>query len=271
MSKKFLFHTGKKAPSLNPVTIAVGDELLVGRSVKTAEGFMGRVVSVSGGRAKINIAIPYDGEIVMTDSTEYVVAKDCDILDSPLPTLIEKIRSFETGVPFTQGSLKATAVYQDEEEKIIMDYKDVVFEGLASTFEDYTPRDRIGDYIISTAFDKTIPRFKLNPVMLVDHKNSAHCVAGSYSKIGKSKIGLAVTGVVSNAPDMRSIRFKIAEGHLKAMSIGGLFKYMEDGMGIEEVELFEISVVAIPMNPDSLLTSVRSLDIDTVKKIMYRT
>ena len=35
------------------------------------------------------------------------------------------------------------------------------------------------------------------------------------------------------------------------MSIGGVFKYEEDGKAIEEVDLMEISLVAIPMNPDA--------------------
>ena len=35
------------------------------------------------------------------------------------------------------------------------------------------------------------------------------------------------------------------------MSIGGVFRYEEDGNAIKEVDLMEISLVAIPMNPDA--------------------
>ena len=98
-----------------------------------------------------------------------------------------------------------------------------------------------------------------NPVMLIDHQNSVKEIAGTYTKMYEDKNGLFVEGKISNSPDLKNVRFLVAEGHLKSMSIGGMFLYGEDGKAIEEVNLYEISLVAIPMNPDALF-SVRSVD-----------
>lgn len=141
----------------------------------------------------------------------------------------------------------------------VVDYKDVVFKGYASTNESVTKGDRIGDYLQRGAFKKTIGRFMKNPVMLIDHENSVKEIAGTYTKIYEDKNGLMVEGKISNSPDLRNVRFLVAEGHLKTLSIGGMFLYEEDGKGISEVNLYEISLVAIPMNPDALF-SVRNVD-----------
>ena len=60
---------------------------------------------------------------------------------------------------------------------------------------------------------------------------------------------------------MRDTRFKVAEGHLKTLSMGGLFHYKEDGRGIFKVDLWEGSLTPIPANPDATF-SVRSLTDD---------
>ena len=153
----------------------------------------------------------------------------------------------------------------EDDKSEIVDYKNVVFEGFASTFENVTPEDRDGDYIMEGAFNETINDFKKNPIMLTDHVNSVHSVAGSYDFIGKNAGGLAVRGRITNAPDMKSIRFKVAEGHIKALSIGGMFQWIEDRRGIEKVDLFEISLVAVPANPDALV-QVRGLDLEGCRK-----
>ena len=50
------------------------------------------------------------------------------------------------------------------------------------------------------------------------------------------------------------------------MSIGGIFKYEEDGKAIEEVDLMEISLVAIPMNPDARFI-VKEASEENIEKI----
>ena len=133
----------------------------------------------------------------------------------------------------------------------IIDYQNVVFKGYASTNEDVTKGDRIGDYLRRGAFRKTIKEFKKNPVMLIDHENSVKNIAGSYANMREDEKGLFVEGRISNAPDLATVRTLIAEGHLKTLSIGGMFYYEDDGKGINQVDLMEVSLVAIPMNPDA--------------------
>ena len=87
--------------------------------------------------------------------------------------------------------------------------------------------------------------------MLIDHENSTRSLAGSYTEIREDDMGLYVEGKLSNAPELATVRTLIAEGHLKTLSIGGMFYYEEDGKGIAQVDLMEISLVAIPMNPDA--------------------
>lgn len=146
-----------------------------------------------------------------------------------------------------------------DENGMIVDYKDVTINGYLSTFENMTKADRDGDYVKSTAFDKSIGKFSTNPVMLMDHVNDIEHLAGSFTGIQKDGSGLAVIGKVSNAPELRKVRFLVGEGHLKTLSMGGLFLYGGDGKSINEVDLWEGSLVPVPANPDARF-SVRSLD-----------
>lgn len=164
-----------------------------------------------------------------------------------------------------KGEGKLDRELGDDSDDASTDYRDVKFEGYASTFKDTTPADRDGDYVMPGAFNETIAEFKKNPVMLCDHRNSVFNIAGSYSKMGLNAQGLYVQGRVSNADDMKSVRCKIAEGHLKALSIGGMFRYDDDGRGIKEVKLFEVSLVAVPANQDALFAMTRKVTIDDVK------
>lgn len=156
-----------------------------------------------------------------------------------------------------------------DENGMIVDYKDVIINGYLSTFEHFTAKDRDGDYVRATAFDKSISRFGNNPVMLMDHVNDIDHIAGSFTQIQKDRDGLAVIGKVSNAPELRKVRFLVAEKHLKTLSMGGLFLYGHDGKAIEEVELWEGSLVPVPANQDARF-SVRSLDPVVSSKALSR-
>lgn len=161
-------------------------------------------------------------------------------------------------------------VHQNGDKDLpVIDYKDVSISGYLSTFVGTTPSDRDGDYVMDGAFNDTLAEFKRNPVMLYDHRNSVPFLAGSFTKIGTTAQGLSVEGKLSNAPDIASVRFKVAEGHLKTMSMGGIFYYADDGRGIKMVRLFEGSLVPIPANPDAMF-NVRSLSVVTASK-MFRT
>jgi HK97 family phage prohead protease len=141
----------------------------------------------------------------------------------------------------------------------VTDYRGITLKGYLSTFESTTPADRQGDYVERGAFEQTLARFMENPVLLKDHRNSTDSLAGHFTKIEENRKGLYVEAVLSDAPDNLSLRFKVAEGSLKALSMGGKFHYKEDGRGIFRVDLWEGSIVPIPANPDARFT-VRCLD-----------
>ncbi len=164
-----------------------------------------------------------------------------------------KLKLWNAELAIKTPGARTYAVYADpkDDKSEIVDYKNVVVEGYLSTFVGTTPKDRDGDYVEEHAFDKTLARFKENPVMLIDHRNSVESLAGSFTKIGVSSEGLMVQGLLSNAPGLRDTRFKVVEGHLKSMSMGGIFYYKDDGRGIQEVELFEGSLTPVPANPDA--------------------
>lgn len=147
----------------------------------------------------------------------------------------------------------------------VVDYQDVKIAGYGSTNEDVTKSDRGGDYIRKGAFKKTIRKFMRNPIMLADHSNSTKQIVGKYTKVQEDEKGLYIEGELSNSPEQKNIRFQVAEGNLQTMSIGGIFKYEEDGKGIEEVDLMEISLVAIPMNPDARFVVKAQEEVEKVK------
>ena len=105
----------------------------------------------------------------------------------------------------------------------------------------------------------------MNPVLLKDHRNSTDHMMGSFSQAKETPDGLAVSGDLVNSPEARHQRFLIAEGHLKTLSIGGIFHYKEDGRGIFRVDLFEGSLTPVPADPEAIV-SVRSIDEDDIKR-----
>lgn len=148
----------------------------------------------------------------------------------------------------------------------IVDYDGIEIDGYLSTFAARTPSDRDGDVVESGAFKETIEEFMANPVLLVDHVNMVGYLAGSFKTVKEDRQGLKIIASVSNSPDMIHVRFKIAEGHLKALSMGGIFYYREDKRTIFKVALWEGSLVTIPANQDALF-QVRSLN-DQEKKFV---
>jgi len=154
-----------------------------------------------------------------------------------------------------------------EEHGRIVDYLDVETEGYASTFAKVTPEDRYGDYILPGAFSDTLETYNKNPIVLKDHVNSTDAAAARSLLHFEDERGLFVRNKVSNAPGLRDLRFKLAEGVINAYSIGGFFYYLEDMRGIYKIELFEYSFVGVPANPDALF-NVRTLNLVELKHLI---
>lgn len=177
-------------------------------------------------------------------------------------------KHFTATAKLSQGAEVKAAEVKDAEGNVI-DWRDVTFDGYLSTFKGTTESDRDGDYVEQGAFKETIGRFMSNPVMLIDHVQSVRNIAGSFISIKEDSKGLRVTGKVSNSPEMRHVRFLVKEGHLNTMSMGGVFHYNEDGRGIFKVDLWEGSLVAVPANPDAIITT-RGLDEKELTKAASR-
>lgn len=133
----------------------------------------------------------------------------------------------------------------------------LVIEGYASTWM----KDRDGDEIVRTAFDKTLPDYlENNPVLLKDHDRTK--VLGQITKAVTDDVGLRIRGEVPR-PEAGEESWKftayndIKRGLRRALSIGGVFTRGKDAFKtIYEVALFEISNIAVPSNPKSLFRVV---------------
>lgn len=145
------------------------------------------------------------------------------------------------------------------------DSKELLIEGWANK----AVVDRGGDLIPKEAWD--LSNYEKNPIILFSHDKTA--------PIGRAVIteakdeGLYVKAKISQseAPDIAKVRDLIKEGILNAFSVGFDMKSSEknsDGYNeIKSAELFEISVVAIPMNQDSVFSLSKSYDYDELKSL----
>lgn len=266
--KSFHFISTSNVPASQPAPVPAND--LIGKSVyfvRDGEVLAGRVKCSLHGNAILQLAMPDSKGVLCCTSEEFEAPiSELKLIDALAKDQTVKRFDVNIGVRVDKGW---TAVTDDH--KRIIDYLDVEFEGYASTFEKTTPRDRDGDYVIPGAFDATIAEFQKNPVMLTDHNNSVEDIAGRYVKIGVDSKGLTVRGRMSNSPHpcMVHKRCLVAEGNLRTLSIGGFFYYAADGRGIQEVLLFEISLVAIPANPDAIF-QVRGVTVEDAKVFMKR-
>ncbi len=268
----------KKTPKkvVKTATVKTKKSGLVGKPVifnHRGQPVAGVVSKESGGRCKIFLAAPVTGKTLLYG--ESVVKVPTEKLEEiSAPTRKAKFMPWETTAPLQvkEGKKGKKMVAIRDEANNISDYLDVTVSGFASTFENVTGADRDGDRVQKDAFEDGLTDFLKNPVMLYDHVQSANNIAGSYSNLRVTDAGLAVEGVMSNAPDIKSLRFKVVEGHLRAFSIGGLFVFdPEDLFLITKVYLLEISLVAIPANQDALFIpkyAPKSLSADSAAKLL---
>lgn len=161
----------------------------------------------------------------------------------------KKQRSFEPVTKmFTLGP-EFTEIKNSDNE--IVDYKDVKFSGYLSV---YGNRDRDGDIVTYGAFSETIEDYAKNPILLRDHNQGTEYAIGKVTKMMEDEKGVYIEGVLSNAPDVQNVRFKVAEGILKTMSWGGYGRRNPENLDeIEKVVLLESSIVVVPANKEALI------------------
>lgn len=142
-------------------------------------------------------------------------------------------------------------------------------EGYASTFGNV---DRGGDVIIKGAFSSSITSNTPSFLWIHDFGD----VIGVVEEIKEDNIGLFVKCKIPRKDSLVQGRVipQIDIGSVKSFSIGYWakeYKYDDDGNRvISEIELLEVSLVPLPMNPSAVITSAKTLDIDAAKEIQNK-
>ena len=146
-----------------------------------------------------------------------------------------------------------------EEIKSLTKGKKLKIAGYANT----TSKDRTKDIIVPEAWVHGVKNFRKNPVLLYQHNRSD--AIGRVSKVTVDRNGLYIEAEISSAK--QEIQTLIKDGALKAFSVGFLPKKVSydrktDTNFIKSLDLFEISVVSVPANQDSLFSIRKSFDTD---------
>ena len=121
--------------------------------------------------------------------------------------------------------------------------------------------DRTGDVIHKGAFTKTIQENKGSVIMLANHDKNYP--VGRTTEMEEDDYGLKFKGYISDGKKGSEYKQLMKEGVVDSFSIGyqaTKWKRNEHGgRDIFEVKLYEISPVAIPMNPDAKLLEVKQM------------
>lgn len=154
------------------------------------------------------------------------------------------------------------------EKKSVKDFeedgavKGIEIEGYASTKD----KDRGHDIVDPQAFKSALDLYMTNPIVLLQHDVEKPIGVVTEARIDES--GLYIKARITQ--DVNGVISAIKNGVLRAFSIGYKIKSnefleseKEDGSRdyanvIKDLELFEISVVSVPMNAYSLMKSMQS-------------
>jgi len=103
-----------------------------------------------------------------------------------------------------------------------------------------------------------LKRFKANPVMLDSHWNNTSNVIGKWQKVKKNGATLSGEPIFDTEDkNAKSISGKVERGFIKSCSMGISFnredlKLVEGKLVLTKCELYEVSIVAIPSNANSI-------------------
>lgn len=120
--------------------------------------------------------------------------------------------------------------------------------------------DRQGEIVKQAGWN--LKNFKDNPVLLYMHDHTKPI--GKATRIWVDKSGtkplLKFKGFISDATDeLKGYKKLVEDGILNSFSVG--FRPLEmDGNEITKSELFEISLVSVPANPEARLLAMKSLE-----------
>lgn len=131
-------------------------------------------------------------------------------------------------------------------------------------FNDEQIKNSYGFYILTSGISLT--RFKKNPLMLDSHINNTLSVLGKWENLKVDK------GLLSGEPlfdsedsNVTVIEGKVNRGFIKSCSMGIVFnredlKLIAGKLILEKCELYEVSIVAVPSNANSIRLYVDGSD-----------
>ena len=132
-------------------------------------------------------------------------------------------------------------------------------EGIVEAIITTTTPDRVNDIVLPEGV-----RYRDNLKVLVDHRYETRSVVGRVEDI--SPAGNALKATIRwdmEDPEARAIYEKIARGFVDSFSIGFIpvrWGPREGGGYIyREIELLEVSVVAVPANPEAVVVAVKAV------------
>lgn len=135
----------------------------------------------------------------------------------------------------------------------------LIIKGYANTVS----RDRAGDVIPKEAWlgKNAMPNYEKNPIILAFHNHSMPI--GKMIGYDVTDEGLEIEAEISKAAG--AVYQLIKDGILKTFSVGfrcldAEWKKDDDIYLIKDLELFEISVVSVPCNQDSVFEVSKSLN-----------
>lgn len=153
--------------------------------------------------------------------------------------------------------IKAVELDSDSELKI---GDEIEFEGYLSTFGG---TDRANDTVLVGAFKRCLRKQKKYP-FLKNHNSITGCQIGSFTA-KEDDTGLLIKGtILIDENSIHEVRL-LQKEHINTTSMGGIFYYKRNPEGylerdskgrfiIEEVSLFEGSLVPVPCNQDAKIT-----------------
>lgn len=157
--------------------------------------------------------------------------------------------------------MKNKVIYLNQQFTKSADSKDssLIIEGYANT----TTKDRTGDVIPMTAWNKALDNYLKNPIILAQHDHGAPI--GRMIEHSVDEKGLWIKARISAAAD--NVFKLIKDGVLTAFSVGFMVKdatydAVTDLFIIKDLELLEISVVSVPANQDSIFSLSKSFTND---------
>ena len=133
--------------------------------------------------------------------------------------------------------------------------------------------DRTGDIIHKGAFSKTIMENAGSVILLANHDQD--CPIGRVTSMEEDEYGLKFEAKFASTDKAQEYRTLLADGAVDSFSIGyKAIKFdmnSEGGRNLYECKLYEISPVAIPMNPEAKLLEVKNVEeLDPRDQILKR-